>query len=59
MQDDSRKTYEPVVPSIADPDPISGAFWNPESGIGIKSGSGSGMNNQNHITESLETIFQS
>jgi hypothetical protein len=27
------------------------------SGIGKKSGSGSGMNNQDHISESLETIF--
>jgi hypothetical protein len=29
----------------------------PESGTGKKSGSGSGMNNLDHISESLETIF--
>jgi hypothetical protein len=28
----------------------------PGSGMGKKSGSGSGMNNQDHISESLETI---
>jgi hypothetical protein len=27
------------------------------SGMGKKSGSGSGMNNPDHISESLETIF--
>jgi hypothetical protein len=35
--------------SVADPDP--------GSGMGKKSGSGSGMNNPDHISESLETIF--
>jgi hypothetical protein len=35
----------------------SGAFLTPGSGMGKKSGSGSGMNNQDHISESLETIF--
>jgi hypothetical protein len=29
----------------------------PESGMGKKSGSGSGINNPDHISESLETIF--
>ncbi len=43
------------IPSVADPE--SGAFWTPGSGMGKKSGSGSGMNNPNHIFESLETIF--
>ncbi len=40
-------------------DPGSGAFLilTPGSGIGKKSGSGSGMNNPNLISESLETIF--
>jgi hypothetical protein len=38
-------------------DPRSGAILNPGSGIGKKSGSGSGMNNPDHTTESLETIF--
>jgi hypothetical protein len=35
----------------------SGAFLTPGSGMGTKSGSGSGMNNPDHISESLETIF--
>ncbi len=41
--------------SVADPDPGSAAF----SGIrdGKKSGSGSGMNNPDNISKSLETIF--
>ncbi len=39
--------------SVADPG--SGAFLTPESGMGKKSGSG--MNNPDHISESLETIF--
>jgi hypothetical protein len=39
----------PVIRSVADPDP--------ESGIGKKSGSGSGMNNPDHISESLKNIF--
>ncbi len=49
--------------SFADPDPGSGAFLTPGSGIRVpgwikkKTGSGSGMNNQDHISESLEKIF--
>jgi hypothetical protein len=45
--------------SVADPDPESGAFLTPGSGFGMgnKSGSGSEMNNPDHISESLETIF--
>jgi hypothetical protein len=43
--------------SVADADPRSGAFLNPGSGIGKKSGSRSGMNNPDHIFESLEQIF--
>ena len=43
--------------SVADPDPGSVAFLTPGSGMGKKSGSGSGMNNQDHIFESLETNF--
>jgi hypothetical protein len=35
----------------------SGAFLTPGSGMGKKSGSGSGMNNPDYISESLETIF--
>jgi hypothetical protein len=35
--------------SVADPDP--------GSGMGKKSGFGSGMSNPDHISESLETIF--
>ncbi len=42
-------------------DPGSGAFLTPGSGMGKNSGSGSGirigMNNPDHISESLETIF--
>ncbi len=41
--------------SVADPDPGSGAFLIPGSGMGKKSGSGSGINNPDHISESLET----
>ncbi len=37
--------------SIADPDPGSGAFLTPGSGMGKKSASGSGMNNPDHIFE--------
>jgi hypothetical protein len=35
----------------------SGAFLTPGSGMGKKSGSESGMNNPDHISKSLETIF--
>ncbi len=35
----------------------SGAFLTPGSGMCKKSGSGSGMNNPDHISVSLETIF--
>jgi hypothetical protein len=45
------------VDSVADPDPGSGAFLTPGSRIGKKSGSGSGMNNRDHNSESLKTIF--
>jgi hypothetical protein len=38
-----------VRDSIAHPDP--------ESGMGKKSGSGSGMNNPDHISESFEKVF--
>ncbi len=34
-----------------------GAFLTPGSGMGKKSGSGSTMNNPDHISESLKTIF--
>ncbi len=37
--------------------PGSGAFLIPRSGMGKKSGSGSGVNNPDHISEWLETIF--
>jgi hypothetical protein len=43
--------------SVADPDPGSGAFLTPESRTVKNLGSGSGMNNPDHISESLETIF--
>jgi hypothetical protein len=45
--------------TIMVPDPGSGVFLIPISGIrkGKKSGSGSGMNNPDHISENLETIY--
>jgi hypothetical protein len=43
------KFKKPALISVADPDP--------GSGVGKKSGSESGMNNPDHISESLETIF--
>jgi hypothetical protein len=43
--------------SVADPDPGSGALLTPGSGMGKKSGSGSGMNNPDHISESLKQLF--
>ncbi len=46
-----------TVSSVADPDPGSGAFLTPGPGMGKKSVSGSVMNNRDHISESLETIF--
>jgi hypothetical protein len=42
------------VTSVADPDPGSGAFLTPGSGMGKKYGSG--MNNPDHISESLEVF---
>jgi hypothetical protein len=38
-------------------DPGSGAFLNPESGMGKKSRTRSGINIPDYISESLETIF--
>jgi hypothetical protein len=46
-----------VTNSVSDPDPGSGAFLIPWSVMGKKSGSGSGMNNPDHVSASLETIF--
>ncbi len=46
-----------VATSVADPDPGSGAFLTPGSGMGKKSRSGSGMNIPDHISESLEQNF--
>jgi hypothetical protein len=52
-----------AIRSVPDPGsgafltPGSGAFLTPGSGMGKKSTSGSGMNNQDHVSESLETIF--
>ncbi len=43
--------------NVADRDPGSCAFFTPGSGMGKKSGSGNGMNNPDHISESLKTIF--
>ena len=49
------KTQTFVKSSVADPDPGSGAFLTPGSGMGKKSGSGT--DNPDHISESLEVIF--
>jgi len=38
-------------------DPGSGASLTPESGMGKHLGSGSGINNPDHISESLEIII--
>jgi hypothetical protein len=50
-----------VKSSVADPDLGSGAFLTPGSGIrewkNSDPGSGTGMNIQDHISESLESIF--
>jgi hypothetical protein len=57
IDENSRK---PVKNSVADPDPRSGACLTPGSGIQDRGGVkkyGSGMNNQDHISQSLETIF--
>ncbi len=45
-----------TVSSVRDPDPGSGAFFTPGSGMDKKLGSGSGMNNPDHISECIETI---
>jgi hypothetical protein len=45
------------VGAVADPGPVSNAFLTLRSGLGKKSGSGSGMNIPDHISESLEKIF--
>jgi hypothetical protein len=49
--------FKPSIISLSDPG--SGAFMTPGSGIqdGKKTGSGSGMKNPDHISESLETNF--
>jgi hypothetical protein len=53
--------YIVEIGSVTDPDQGSGAFLTPGSGMGKKSGSGPGsgseMNNPDHISESLESIF--
>jgi hypothetical protein len=43
--------------SVADPDPESGAFLTPGSGIGQKSGSGSGMITQIIFPRALKQFF--
>jgi hypothetical protein len=52
-----KKNIIPLTTSIADPDPGSGAFMPPGSGMGKISGFVTGMNNPDHISESLETII--
>jgi hypothetical protein len=55
--------YICVVSSVADPDPGSGAFFTPRSGIrdgkNQDPGSGAGMNIPVHISESLERVENS
>ncbi len=43
--------------SYSVPDPGSGAFLNPGSGMGTKSRSGSEIRNEHHNFENLKTIF--
>jgi hypothetical protein len=52
-----KKNLKKLSGSVADPDPFD--LLTSGSGIrnGQKLGSGSGMNNPNHISESLETVF--
>ncbi len=47
----------PTVLRIRIRDPVPLGPLDPGSGMGEKSGPGSGMNNPDHISESLETIF--
>ncbi len=49
-------THSPLFRFIV-ADPGSGAFLTAASGMGKKSGSGSGMYNSDHIFYSLKTIF--
>jgi hypothetical protein len=55
-------SLEKILPIVADPEPGSGirCLFDPcirDPGWVKKSGSGSGMNDPDHISESLETIF--
>jgi hypothetical protein len=54
MSEGGRGPYYGLQCSVADPDPGSGSFLTPGSG---KSVSETGMNNPDHISDSLETIF--
>ncbi len=49
--------YNFGLDNVTDPDPGSGAFLTPGSGMGNKSRSGSGMNIPTLISEGLETFF--
>ena len=53
------KRFQNVRVSVADPDPGSGAFFGPGSGIrdGKKSGSGIRNEHPRSFSESLETVF--
>jgi hypothetical protein len=44
------------ITSVANPDPGSGAFLTPGSGMGNKFGSGTRMNIEDHFSKSLETV---
>jgi hypothetical protein len=50
-------TFFKLSAAIRVADPGSVAFWPLDPGSGMSKKSGSGMNNTDHISESLETIF--
>ncbi len=54
----SGRVMDEIYPTNSVADPGSGAFLSPGSGMSKKSGSEFGVNNQGHISESLETIFR-
>ncbi len=53
----SGRVMDEIYPTNSVADPGSGAFLSPGSGKSKKSGSEFGVNNQDHIFESLKTIF--
>jgi hypothetical protein len=57
IESQSRRIQEIGKDCLSHTVPGSGASFTPESGMGKKSGTGSWMNNPDHISESSETIF--